>query len=106
MARGGARPGAGRPKGSKSQLTLQREAVAAKALTDGITPLEVMLNTMRKLYDEGEFMAASQVAKDAAPYVHPKLATTDMRLSGGDGGPMVIVTGIPVGHKPNDASND
>lgn len=94
MAKGGVRPGAGRPKGSKSNLTLQREAVAAKALADGVTPLEVMLDTMRELFAAGDKMAACQVAKDAAPYIHPKLANATLQHTGENGGPIVIVTGI------------
>lgn len=94
MSKGGVRPGAGRPKGSKSDLTKQREAIAAKALDEGITPLEVMLDTMRELYEAGEKVAACQVAKDAAPYIHPKLANTSLNHEGDVGMNITISTGI------------
>jgi hypothetical protein len=48
--RGGRRPGAGRPAGSKNQ----RSAEIARAAADsGITPIEVMLGTMRELWAQG-----------------------------------------------------
>jgi hypothetical protein len=51
----------------------KRRMLAADAALEGITPLEVMTQTMRKLWDAGDHQAASQIAKDAAPYVHPRL---------------------------------
>lgn len=42
--RGGARQGAGRPEGSRNEKTA---AIARRALKDGISPIEVMLNNMR-----------------------------------------------------------
>lgn len=85
MARGGAREGAGRKAGQKSQKTIEREAVKAKALDDGITPLEVMISAMREAYEQGDKRAAAGFARDAAPYLHPKLSNVnvDTKLSGG-----------------------
>ncbi len=51
---------------------------------DGITPLEVMLATMRALWDSAvgkdgkvadfeKALAACGAAKDAAPYMHPRM---------------------------------
>ena len=80
MGRGGARPGAGRPAGSKNQRSADFARHAAEA---GITPIEVMLNAMRELWDEGTSEAkreAAKIAKDAAPYVHPRLASIDQRV--------------------------
>lgn len=79
MPRGGARPGAGRPKGRESAATTRKRQVAAKALADGVTPLEVMLEAMRTLYQGGDLIAAAGVAKDAAPYVHPKLSQIEQK---------------------------
>ena len=45
--RGGRRPGAGRPVGSKNQRTAEIARAAAEA---GITPIEVMLGAMRELW--------------------------------------------------------
>lgn len=78
--RGGPRPGSGRPRGSLSQ---KRVELTAKAVAAGITPLEVMLSSMRKLYDLSEFSAACGIAKDAAPYVHPRLSSIE--ATGKDG---------------------
>lgn len=87
--RGGARKGAGRKVGAATKRTRE---IADKAAAEGLTPLEVMLRTMRALVgrfddlraqalDEKERAAvpldlmveASAIAKDAAPYIHPRL---------------------------------
>lgn len=74
MSAGGKRDGAGRKRGEPNRRTVAMREIADKAVAQGITPLEVMLVTMRELYEAGDKQAASTVAKDAAPYVHPKLA--------------------------------
>lgn len=85
MAKGGKREGAGRKPGVKSQKTVQREALAASALAQGITPLEVMLEAMREAHQAGQKREAASIAKDAAPYVHPRLSNVDMnaKVEGG-----------------------
>lgn len=85
MARGGKREGAGRKPGSATRRTRE---IADKAAAEGITPLEVMLKAMRLHADAERWDEAAAVAKDAAPYVHPKLAAIEH--SGPDG------AGIPV----------
>ncbi len=81
MARGGRRPGAGRKPGSANTKT---RAIADAAAAAGVTPLEVMLNTMKALWenaldDDGKLaniekaLAACSVGKDAAPYMHPRM---------------------------------
>jgi hypothetical protein len=82
VARGGKRPGAGRPKGSKGKKTLARGDVARKALAQGVTPLDVLLEAMRDAYEVGGAMAAAVYAKEAAPYVHPKLSSIEGSLDG------------------------
>lgn len=79
--RGGKRPGAGRPKGSENPATKKRREVADKALSEGITPLEVMLAAMRQaLGPTGDnFMAAQPFARDAALYVHARLASIESK---------------------------
>lgn len=80
----------GRKKGGKNS---ERLAVAQKALKDGITPLEVILGHMRDHHARAiaakepatreEHMAiAAAAAKDAAPYVHPRLNAIDHNHSG------------------------
>lgn len=75
MALGGARPGAGRPPGSRNKKTRERLELAAQ---EGITPLEVMLEAMRFHYFHDELDEAAAIAKDAAPYMHPRLATVNV----------------------------
>jgi hypothetical protein len=75
---GGARRGAGRPKGSANKKTLE---IANKAAEQGITPLEVMLDVMRTHYDAREFAEAVEVAAKAAPYMHSKLSSVDLKAT-------------------------
>ena len=78
--RGGKRLGAGRPLGSKNQRTQEIARATAEA---GITPIEVMLGIMRELWAQGTPEAkreAAEIAKDAAPYIHPRLASIDQTI--------------------------
>lgn len=88
MSRGGVRQGAGRKPGSKNVSVKSRIELMEKALSEGKSPLEVMLETMRRLYDEGELMQASKIAADAAPYCHSKLSAVEH--SGPNGGPVQV----------------
>lgn len=74
MSRGGKREGAGRPKGAVNKATAARQAEIAAS---GLTPLDFMLNRMRdeSMDEEARFEAA----KAAAPYVHPRLAATEIK---------------------------
>jgi len=82
MPSGGPRPGAGRKKGQKLNPERQRmlKRVRVKANAD-ITPLEVLLETMRKRWHDGKEEEACRLAVDAAPYVHPKLATVKAEIT-------------------------
>ena len=84
MARGGARVGAGRKPGSRNERSRR---IADKAFAEGITPLEVMLKAMRKHVEAERWDEAAAQAKDAAPYMHPKLAA--VQHTGRDGGPIL-----------------
>ena len=80
---GGARPGAGRKKGTRNSATLAKEAaleeVIARAVADECTPLDVMLSIMR---DPASPAAMKfEAAKAAAPYVHPRLSQVDSRVT-------------------------
>ena len=81
MARGGKRPGAGRPAGSTNLRSLDSiEEITAS----GLTPLEYLTQVYRDpLVDESKRIDA---AKAAAPYVHAKLSAVE--LTGKDGGPV------------------
>jgi hypothetical protein len=114
---GGARRGAGRPKKSTSVVLVNAKAALAplakarlterlmdKVMGMNITPLEVMLNTMKLHYDsaqsallahevadgvdqrrafmreaKAEMNASSQVAEKVAPYLHPKLQAVTLK---------------------------
>lgn len=89
--RGGARPGAGRKKGSATAKTRE---IADKAASEGLTPLEFMLQIMRNEpsgdLDPSDSLKANmmrfEAAKAAAPYIHPRLAAVEH--TGRDGGPI------------------
>jgi uncharacterized membrane protein len=89
---GGAKPGAGRKRGSPNKLT---QAAILKAQAEGIMPLEVILAQMRKYHAKAEDLAkaknpdekkvleaeglALSAAKEAAPYLHNKLSAVTRR---------------------------
>lgn len=75
MPSGGKRPGAGRPAGAATKRT---RAVADQAASEGLTPLDVMLRTMRDHAAADRWDEASKVAALAAPFVHPRLAAVDL----------------------------
>lgn len=74
MPRGGKREGAGRKRGA---VTKKTQEIAAKAATEGITPLEVMVGAMREAWERNDKDAAARYAKDAAPYMHPRLQAVE-----------------------------
>lgn len=78
VGRGGARKGAGRKVGSSTKKTRE---IAEKALAEGISPLEVMLEAMRSFHGIGDMEKAASIAKDAAPYMHPRLSSVEMNAN-------------------------
>lgn len=68
----------GRTKGAVNKLTAEAVAKAAEL---GITPLDVMLQTMKAAWeaDPRDSKMAMDAAQAAAPYVHPKLAPVDSK---------------------------
>jgi hypothetical protein len=88
----GSRPGerrGGRGVGAKNKKTLTRDklefevqaaAVAAlgKDVVDAMDPLDIMLFAMRLALAQGWMFKAAAIAMDAAPYCHPRLATTQI----------------------------
>jgi hypothetical protein len=94
MPRGGKRPGAGRKPGRLNNRTIARKQLALTAAGQGVTPLETMLRRMRyyiKLAErelekgdnadrgmiDSALKAAHESAKDAAPYLHPRLSAVE-----------------------------
>ena len=98
MTHGGKREGGGRKTGTRSRASVEREKRVAAS---GATPLEIMLEMMRESYADVQSLArrlkaitgrgndqareelqailrraridTQAFARDAAPYVHPKL---------------------------------
>ena len=74
MARGGYRPGAGRPKGSKGKTkktictTVQKTEPTRAGKT--MTPLEFMLAVMNDESEDPDMRARMAIA--AAPYIHSR----------------------------------
>lgn len=76
---GGARKGAGRPKGAVSKLSMaQREAAQAS----GQTPLDYMLGVMRD--EKADKSRRDDMAKAAAPYVHSRFSPAEAPRSAAD----------------------
>lgn len=84
MSRGGNRPGAGRKPGVPNKASIERQK---KVAATGITPLDYMLKVMRN--PKADDARRDEMAKAAAPYVHPKLAS--MQHTGRNGGPIQTV---------------
>jgi hypothetical protein len=74
----------GRSKGTPNKATARREKEIAKS---GDTPLDYMLKVMRN--PKADASRRDDMAKAAAPYVHPKLAAH--QHTGPRGGPIQTV---------------
>jgi hypothetical protein len=81
-SKGGKREGAGRPPGSVNKVT---KAVVEKAAAGGIMPLDYMLKELRTSDDP---VVRRWAAAQAAPYLHPRLASTEH--SGKGGGDIIV----------------
>jgi hypothetical protein len=88
MAGKGSAPGERRGGRKKGVANTKTRMIADAAVKSGITPLEVMIEAMRALYYQGNLTAAAGIAKDAAPYMHPRLASTE--ISGKNGAPIAV----------------
>ena len=84
MGRGGSRAGAGRKAGIPNKASVERQK---KVAATGQTPLEYMLKVMRD--GKASDQRRDDMAKAAAPYVHPKLAS--MQHTGANGGPIQTI---------------
>jgi hypothetical protein len=52
--------------------------IERRVASTGRTPLEAMLEAMRFYYEKGNIDKAAAFAKDAAPYVHPRMAASKL----------------------------
>ena len=78
MARGGARIGAGRPAGSKARgVRITERMLAAVELSDKSNPLQYMLAVMQD--EKVKVNMRLQAAIAAAPYIHPKLSSVEVK---------------------------
>lgn len=82
----------GRQKGTVNKRTAAKLALVEQATSEGISPLEVMLGAMREAWGNGDKAGAANFAKDAAPYIHPKLS--NVQHSGDADNPLETVTRI------------
>lgn len=99
---GGRRPGAGRKPGVHNKATQRRQALVAAS---GITPLDFMLTIMRDPAQPIELQ--KEMAKAAAPYVHPRLSAVEQ--SGPEGGPVqpnIIVQFVDSSGRPLPSHGD
>jgi len=78
MTHGGKRENAGRRTGS---MTVRTREIAERAVLDGLTPIEVMLFAMRAHADNGDWDKAAEVARYAAPYIHPRLSSVSVETA-------------------------
>lgn len=85
----------GRQKGVTNKATAAREAEIAAS---GVTPLEYMLKILRDT--QAEPMRRDDMAKAAAPYVHPKFASVEH--TGPEGGPLQVVFKTIYEQRPGD----
>jgi hypothetical protein len=73
---GGARQGAGRPRGGKNAATQKRAAALRRAAAKNVGPAEFLLREMRdkKLPRQERWL----LAKWVAPYVSPRLSSVEV----------------------------
>lgn len=77
MAQG--RKTGGRQKGTPNKKNAE---LIAKAEAAGVLPLDVMLMDMREKLETGDVSGAADRARDAAPYLHAKLTSTEAKITG------------------------
>ena len=70
----------GRQKGQVALKREARERLLGKLEIMTVTPLEVMYLTMKDFWDKDEKIAACAIARDLAPYIHPKLTAIQQQI--------------------------
>lgn len=86
---GGARPGAGRPKGRLSSKTLKIKAASEKAFRDALKARGdaklTSLALLQTVYESDKMPMDVRIycAEKALPYEHPKLQSVEMTGAGG-----------------------
>lgn len=77
--RGGVRPGAGRPKGTRRRLSVK---AIEEAASEGLLPVQYMLRVMRDARVPKPRRDAMAIA--AAPYFHAKLSSVEVKNKRGE----------------------
>ncbi len=72
----------GHKRGSKNKTTIAREHAAKEGPNKNLTPLQHMLKLMRDPKQPLE--VRMEMAKAAAPYMHPRLQSTTVRNPEGE----------------------
>ena len=72
MSKGGYRPGAGRPKGSKNKTTKKADITTVKdgAALENLTPLEYLLRVMNNPNEDTDRRMRAAIA--SLPFCHPR----------------------------------
>lgn len=70
----------GRVKGGTAVKRDMRERLLGRLDMMTVTPLEVMYLTMKDFWDKDEKIAACAIARDLAPYIHPKLTAIQQQI--------------------------
>lgn len=92
----GRKTGGGSRKGKLNKKTLAKRALADHLRKRGLTPLEYMLAVMRSRSEKVAVERKDDMAKAAAPYMHPRLNA--IQHTGKDGEPIrVSFTGLDAG---------
>src|SRR4051794_8586436 len=77
VPKGGFREGAGRPPGSPNKVTAE---LRRRVMENGLTPLQVMIRRLKEANESGDEEALRFWTLAAAPYLHPKLASTEVKV--------------------------
>lgn len=92
----GRKTGGGSRKGKPNKRTVSKRALAERLQRKGISPLEYMLKVMRSRSTKVSDERRDDMAKAAAPYMHPRLNA--IQHTGKDGEPIrVSFTGLDAG---------
>ena len=70
----------GRQKGQVALKREARERLLGKLDMMTVTPLEVMYLTMKDFWDQNNKIAACAIARDLAPYIHPRLSAIQQQI--------------------------
>jgi hypothetical protein len=68
----------GRKKGIRNKRSVATERAVAEAVSGNLTPLQYILSVMRDPTVDPK--RRDEMAKAAAPYVHPRLTATDFHM--------------------------